>query len=513
MTELRGTLAGVDHTTDLRKAPRGSVRATSTHFDGLILATDFATVVLGVSLIQPLLYLTGGGAAPLQASGSIGPGALGAHAVMGLASAAMATWYFWVHGHYVRRRSSWDCLGDIAFISGCLLLAELTLRLQGLLTAQSVLSVALFWGSLAGLLIGARLAARRYLELRGLWLRPAVILGGGTDEAELARTIAADRDLGVRVTHVLRLPSRQSSQSGTLPSLLIEGQQVQCLEAKDPLAELFLRFRGHVIVVAPRPEELPVVDKLLPTITTLCPTVGFALPSVEVSTTGTTAQVLMHRDLAVVWLQNRLLRPEWRLMKRAFDVLASATILLLTSPLLALSCFLIWRQDGAPVFFYQERVGRNGRVFRMIKFRTMVRNAEEILAQWKTANPELWASYRDNNFKLNHDPRVTRLGCLLRRTSIDELPQLWNVLKGDMSLVGPRPLLRREVGDYGGNIQLYLTARPGLSGLWQVSGRSETEFADRARLDGWYVRNWSFWYDVVILFKTVRTVLSRSGAY
>ncbi len=525
MAELRRTLAGVASATSLRKAPRGSVSTKSASFDWQILAADFAIIALGVGLLRPAFQLVdwtvlgtwatafSGDLASFGASS--GPAQALALATA-LASAAVATWYFWFRGHYLRRRSSWDRLGDLAFISGCLVAAEVLAVWQGLPGGLPLPAVLLLWAAVGGLLLAGRLGLRRYLERRGAWRRPTVILGSGRRAREVARAVAEDDDLGLDVTHILQISGSKPSGSepgGEPETTLVAGREVPILATQDPLAALFLRFRDHVILIAPPPEQFAAVDKLVPTLTSLCPTVGVALPTVGLAVEGAATQVLLKRDVALVWMQNRLMRPEWRVLKRCFDVIATASILIVTSPILLAVALLIRCLDGAPVFFAQERVGRNGKIFRMIKFRTMVNEAEEILAAWKAEHPERWAAYRDNNFKLSEDPRVTPLGRLLRQTSIDELPQLWNALRGDMSLVGPRPLLRREIGDYGGNIQLYLTARPGLSGLWQVSGRSETRFSDRAQLDGWYVRNWSFWYDIVILFKTVRIVLGRGGAY
>lgn len=136
-----------------------------------------------------------------------------------------------------------------------------------------------------------------------------------------------------------------------------------------------------------------------------------------------------------------------------------------------------------------------------------------MLNSWKEENNIIYQKYVANNFKLDNDPRVTRIGRLLRKTSLDELGQLLNVLKGEMSLVGPRPLLERELGDYNDGMFYYAMVKPGITGMWQVSGRSKTSFADRCRLDTWYIKNWSLWYDVVILIKTIGVVVKRDGAY
>jgi Undecaprenyl-phosphate galactose phosphotransferase WbaP len=212
-------------------------------------------------------------------------------------------------------------------------------------------------------------------------------------------------------------------------------------------------------------------------------------------------------------VRNNLARLPQRVLKRSIDIIGSILLLLVLSPLLLFIAALIKAEDGGPVFFIQSRVGRGGRDFRCWKFRTMVVDAEAQLARWEDENPVLLARYRGENFKLPNDPRTTRIGCWLRRKSLDELPQLINVFLGHMSLVGPRPLLRRELPDYGAVITLYERVRPGITGLWQISGRSHTTFAQRVSYDEWYIKNWTVWYDVVITLQTFWVLVRGEGAY
>lgn len=203
-----------------------------------------------------------------------------------------------------------------------------------------------------------------------------------------------------------------------------------------------------------------------------------------------------------------------RIFKRAFDVVAALVLLVLLSPLLLYVAWLLWREDGAPVLFSQKRIGQGGKEFSFLKFRSMVKNADAILISWKTDNPALYNTYVANNFKLADDPRVISAGSWMRRTSVDELPQLFNVIRGEMSLVGPRPLLRRELPAYDRDaLNYYHSVKPGITGLWQVSGRSGTTFQERASLDMRYVRDWSLRADFMILMRTFRVVFRREGAY
>lgn len=199
-------------------------------------------------------------------------------------------------------------------------------------------------------------------------------------------------------------------------------------------------------------------------------------------------------------------------VKRTFDCVVAAALLTIAMPLIAVLATLVKLSSPGPVFFRQERVGKGGRRILIYKFRTMRRNAEQILK----ANPELYRKYVEGNYKLpqGEDPRITTIGRILRELSLDEIPQLFNVLKGDMSLVGPRPVVPAEIEKYGEYASLLLSVQPGLTGQWQISGRSDiADYARRVRLDMEYIRDQSIATDLQILFRTVPVVLSREGAH
>jgi exopolysaccharide biosynthesis polyprenyl glycosylphosphotransferase len=190
------------------------------------------------------------------------------------------------------------------------------------------------------------------------------------------------------------------------------------------------------------------------------------------------------------------------------DRFAAALLLVLCAPLFLVLACAIRLDDGGPVFYRQRRIGKQGRDFDLLKFRSMAPEAEKV--------EETLFAFNEGNevqFKLRRDPRVTRVGRVLRRSSIDELPQLINVLKGDMSLVGPRPHVTREVQQYGPDMHRRLLVKPGITGLWQVSGRSNLSWSEAVELDVRYVENWSIGLDLVILWQTLRAVVQSSGAY
>ncbi len=191
--------------------------------------------------------------------------------------------------------------------------------------------------------------------------------------------------------------------------------------------------------------------------------------------------------------------------------LGALILLTLFAPLMAVVAWLIWRRDGRPIFFGHYRVGRDGQMFKCWKFRSMVLNSAEMLAELLKNDPAARAEW-DRDQKLTNDPRITPVGAFLRKTSLDELPQLFNVLKGEMRLVGPRPITLAELDRYGEARWHYLNAMPGMTGLWQVSGRSDTTYEERVELDRDYVEQRSLWSDAVILVKTIAVVLGKGGA-
>lgn len=197
--------------------------------------------------------------------------------------------------------------------------------------------------------------------------------------------------------------------------------------------------------------------------------------------------------------------------KRMFDFTAAAGGLIALSPLLLTVALIVYLGDRGPSLYGHKRVGRHGRQFKCLKFRSMVRDGDAVLARHLAENPEAEIEWRDTQ-KLIDDPRVTAIGKFLRKTSIDELPQLWNVLVGEMSLIGPRPITRSELDRYGKARRYYLLVRPGITGLWQVSGRSSTTYERRVELDRNYLENWSYERDAMILLKTVPAVLKSEGA-
>jgi len=198
-------------------------------------------------------------------------------------------------------------------------------------------------------------------------------------------------------------------------------------------------------------------------------------------------------------------------IKRLVDIVGALFFFLVFGPVYFMVALGVRISMGGPVHFWHHRFGENGKRFRFYKFRSMVHNADVVLEEFLSENHIARAEW-DTFQKLLHDPRITPLGRFIRKLSLDELPQFWNVLKGDMSLVGPRPCMERQRSLYGRQWHHYCTVKPGITGLWQVSGRNRLPYSKRVELDAYYVDNWSLWLDIKILFKTVKTVITAEGS-
>ena len=266
-----------------------------------------------------------------------------------------------------------------------------------------------------------------------------------------------------------------------------------------------------VLICAPGLEPKKLVS-LINQLQLLVKRVSFVPELFGLPTSNITARGMMEEQAVVLRVQNNLARKSNRIAKRMFDIVVTICGGIFILPFMLIIVAIIYLDSGGPIIYKQKRIGKNGKEFSFYKFRSMVKNADTILEEYLSTHENEKNEWQ-KNFKLKNDPRVTKIGRIIRKTSIDELPQLWNVLIGDMSLVGPRPLLPNEVERYSGYIEDYKLVLPGLTGVWQVSGRSDTTFEERVIMDSWYIHNWSVWIDIVYLLKTVLVVVKSKGAY
>jgi Undecaprenyl-phosphate galactose phosphotransferase WbaP len=350
-----------------------------------------------------------------------------------------------------------------------------------------------------------RFAARRACARCRWWGEKVIIVGNGRQ--------------GKLVYGFLeRMPQRGLKPVGMVDDnpgeywITDEAVPIEFLGTTSDLVEICRRKRCHWVIAAVSDKSEAAIQEIL--------WQGSLIPNLVVLSTNMQTPSLWVESfdaagLTGVHIRDRLLCPLQKVVKRISDVVLSAVILAACSPLMVVIAAWIKLKSPGPIFFrHHGRIGRNGARFGAFKIRTMMVDAEARLQEYLESNPEAMAEWK-RDLKLKDDPRVIPgIGSFLRRTSLDELPQLLNVLIGEMSLVGPRPIYTDiEVEKFHDHFPLYLRVRPGLTGLWQVSGRNNTSYEDRVRLDCYYVRNWSLWLDYFILLRTIRTVLFREGSY
>ncbi|HEX3756735.1 MAG TPA: undecaprenyl-phosphate galactose phosphotransferase WbaP [Rhizomicrobium sp.] len=352
-----------------------------------------------------------------------------------------------------------------------------------------------------------RQMARKLMTRLGIWQIPTAMIGIGPRAVEIHAALKKSLSLGFNVRWlVIEDPESEmpeslaaltpvlSSDAGEITSTIWSAGCKQAIVSAEDMQS------AHFAEVAQRLLEADIPVAIIPTLNRL-------------PLAGVTTNYFFGRDILLLQVRSNVQRLPWRMVKRGFDLIGSVLLLLLFSPLFFIVAIAIKRASPGDITYAHRRIGRHGISFECLKFRTMVSDADEVLCRWSIHNPELYEEYL-KTFKLRDDPRVTPIGRWLRRTSLDELPQLWNVLRGDMSLVGPRPVVAQELDEYyGPAAQLYVRTRPGLTGLWQVSGRSDTSYERRIFLDEWYILNWSFWYDIVILIQTAWIVATGKGAF
>ncbi len=425
--------------------------------------------------------------------------------------ALFGLWSFWagIKRSYKGRIPFWTQLFQLLKWSLGITLLSLTARILAQDWA-AVSSTVAFGACLMVLVPTGRWATRVLLVKLGLWNREAIIFGTQENAYQSWQALNSEPSLGYEVQGFVQPLGSEASE-----------RIIELAEAKG-LAIHSWRFdtqtlqhiAQHACIVALEANQADLRDLLLNKLSTAKARSVMVIPSMRgVPLYGLATTHFFSHEVLMLHVSNNLMSRMHLWAKRVFDVLGASILILLLSPLMLWVAYKIWRCDGAPVIFTQLRVGKGLRTFKFYKFRSMVKNAEYILKHWETTNSPEWQEYTASNFKMASDPRLINIGGLIRRLSIDELPQLFNVLMGDMSLVGPRPLLPREQPDYGDELFLYALTNPGLTGLWQVSGRSETSFEDRVAFDSWYVKNWTLFLDIVILFKTWSVVLRRNGAY
>ena len=347
-----------------------------------------------------------------------------------------------------------------------------------------------------------RYCVKKILSARGMLQIPVIFIGAGKTAELILKSFDTDSGFGYKLIGII--DDHPVSKSLEKRFDLLGGFAD---------VETVIKATGiqTVIIAAPGLSSEELV-KMLNKVQLYVKNVAFVPDLMGAPIGNLELQKLFDEKIILLKVKNNLARRYNRIFKMLFDISVSLMSLTFLIPLGILLSILIYLDSPGPIMFAHQRVGKHGKMFPCYKFRTMVTNAQEMLDTYLEENPAAREEW-NRDFKLKDDPRITRIGKFIRKTSLDELPQILNVIKGEMSLVGPRPIVTAEIERYADHIYDYYLVPPGITGMWQVNGRSDTTYDERVEMDSWYVRNWSVWIDIVYLLKTVGVVLKRKGAY
>lgn len=442
-----------------------------------------------------------------------GPGFGGRVVVYVTMSVALLFW-FTARGHYRRRTSFFvearDVLVGIVTVGLIDGFAQFALKDE-----YSRLWLMQSWALSALFITSARYVIKKSMIAAGHWTIPTLIIGDGESALAAEQALTADKYLGYTIVdrtpmeRFLDTPKNNNAQDTQDTSEAPESNVSRMSRMREIMNEVWGHHGARFFVIAPEPEDLLRMEGLIRTLNFCHVPFAVSPPLRGMVLFGLDVHHVVGHDQIFLFQRNNLARPLPRLVKRSFDLVTASLGLLVLSPILLVISAIIMLDGGSPIYS-SPRIGRNGQIFYCLKFRTMVKNAEQVLTDMLDRDPtarEQW----NKDFKLENDPRITAIGRLLRESSLDELPQLLNVVRGEMSLVGPRPLLLDEREVYGDDFEVYALVAPGITGLWQVSGRNDISYKRRVELNNWYVRNWSLWHDIAILLKTVGVILKREG--
>ena len=418
----------------------------------------------------------------------------------GLAGMGLTFWMAISLRHYARRRAIYDEVKQV--LGAVALIALFHITAAAFLGTNNFDLIALVWLTVMIILPICRHLIRCVLDDFGVWRRPVVVVGIGNNAITAVNAITQDFTLGYKILAVadpdLKIPTGSTLDLSTgLPVISVAEleklpETIQVIIALESAQDMSSQQIIHQLIAANRRVHMMPSLRGLPTM-------------------GMQVSHFFSQNTVMLTMRNNLARADYKVIKRVFDIVASSALLLLLSPLFIYVSARV-KTDGGPALYGHERVGRRGKAFKCLKFRSMHVDSQNMLRKLLESNPEARDEW-ERDFKLKNDPRITPIGNVIRKTSIDELPQLLNVLRGDMSLVGPRPVIEDELARYGQYKSFYLRVSPGITGLWQVSGRSDTSYEERVALDVWYAQNWSLVYDIAILLKTIGVVFGRKGAY
>lgn len=404
---------------------------------------------------------------------------------------------------YNRRMQFWQVIEKIFQASLYAVVAIVIVLYIGQIAAStSRMFIFLLWLFSFIYLTVFRYLTKKFLEKVQLLRIPVLIIGAGKTAELLVKGIINDAGMGYKIIGLLE---DNCVRNGILKRFPVLGKFA------DVEAVILKTGVQHVFIAAPGLEQEK-LTRLIYKVQPLVKNIGIIPNLVGIPMGGIEVESLFNEKLMLLRLKNNLARSWNRYLKTIFDFALTLVGTVAISPILIFIAIWIYKDSPGPVIFKHTRIGKNGKKFPCYKFRSMCIDAKEKLAELLENDPVAKAEW-ERDFKLKNDPRITKSGAFLRRTSLDELPQIFNVLKGDMSLVGPRPVIEEELERYGEYVNDYLMVKPGITGMWQINGRNDTSYAERVCMDSWYVRNWSIWIDNLILWRTLKSVIRCKGAY
>jgi len=405
---------------------------------------------------------------------------------------------------YTKRFSFWDEVKHLyrGLVFSFVLLMLFVFLSRGYTQFSRVVIISAWILSLILFPIYRRIAKTMLVKLN-LWKKKVLILGTDETARAIAKGIRANPTIGYNIIGFLSTDKKDTGRF-LLDDLKVIGEVAE--------VEDWGKKSGPLDIIISLPEiDQPTMIELVETSEKVAETIKI-VPSIgNIFTIGVDVETF--GDVLSLSVARNLMKP-WNIyLKIIIELALTAVLIVVFSPLLLIIALAIKAESRGPALFLQERLGENGHNFRLIKFRSMYENADSKFKDYLEENADARTEWQEYQKLRNHDPRVTRAGKILRKYSLDELPQLINILKGNMALVGPRPYLPREREAIGKSYDLILRVKPGITGLWQVSGRNILPFKQRLLLDEYYIRNWSLWMDLVILIKSVKVFFSREGAF
>ncbi len=410
---------------------------------------------------------------------------------------------FWYEKLYTKRHALWEetrvLIKGTSIVFGLITVAVFITKVYIPFSRAIMIMAWLFSMALLPLI---RYAVKSALVAMGVWKKKVIVIGSTESTAALVRDVARNRTMGFTIVGCLT--DDRSRVGMTISGVRILGHfdEIERVKEETGFEDIIVTFpnipRDRLITLLKRWEGLSDTIRYIPQTGDLITT------GIEIENIGRTLALTVRKNLHKPWNVAG---------KTAFEQALAAVAVIPLLPVFAVIAAAIKLDTRGPVFFVQERYGKRGKVIRIFKFRSMHVDARRRLEEFLAVDPRANEEWSRHKKLLSFDPRLTRVGAFLRRFSIDELPQLFNVLSGDMSMVGPRPYLRDELEEVRQVKSLLLQVKPGMTGLWQTSGRSLLPFQDRLSLDEYYIRNWSFWLDLVILMRTIKVAISGRGAF